>query len=186
MGIFDMDPKLNQQRPLLRILPLPAGADQDSDAEHCGARAQIRRRGFVDGEAPRVPAGTLSCEVCDASYASVPGAALAQNSSLRNEHLTPPAACGLRRAPRPLASAPSSESGHGPPHCSDGQPYPLHMLDVTVMYTETGPDGKTYVHHLLRGAITNGGSITSGHTGALSATRPCATSTPCVRMTANL
>ncbi|KAJ7910089.1 aspartic peptidase domain-containing protein, partial [Mycena leptocephala] len=94
-------------------------------------------------------------EVRDQIYSAVPGAVLAKNSSLSNTHWSADRDVWVVPCTTPVSF--SAIFG--------GQPYPVHPLDVTEMYTKVGPDGVKYT--ICVGAITNGGTITSGKTDAL-------------------
>ncbi|KAJ7103868.1 hypothetical protein C8R44DRAFT_808284 [Mycena epipterygia] len=94
-------------------------------------------------------------EIRDRIYSAVPGAVLAKNSSLPNTH------CSSDRDiwVVPCNTSVSFSAIFG------GQPYPIHPLDLTDMYTKTSPGGVTYT--VCVGSIINGGSITAGTTHSL-------------------
>ncbi|KAJ7039437.1 aspartic peptidase domain-containing protein [Mycena alexandri] len=94
-------------------------------------------------------------EVRDSIYSAVPGAVLAKNSSLKNTHWSADHDVWVVPCNTPVGF--SAVFG--------GQPYPMHPLDITEMRTQKGPDGVTYTYCV--GAVTNGGTITSGKTDAL-------------------
>ncbi|KAK7024725.1 Six-hairpin glycosidase [Favolaschia claudopus] len=80
-------------------------------------------------------------------YSEIPGAVLAKNSSLHNSHWS---------ADRDVwvvpCNTPISMSAY-----FNGQPYPVHPLDMTAVRTQKGPDGTTYTYCV--GSVTNGGTI---------------------------
>ncbi|KAJ7169191.1 aspartic peptidase domain-containing protein [Mycena crocata] len=91
----------------------------------------------------------------DSIYSKIPGAVLAKNSSLRNAYWS---------SDRDVWVVPCNAS-LDLSAIFGGQPYPLHPLDMTQMYTSVGPNGVNYT--VCVGSITNGGTITSGSTDAL-------------------
>ncbi|KAJ6524010.1 aspartic peptidase domain-containing protein [Mycena capillaripes] len=94
-------------------------------------------------------------EVRDAIYSRVPGAVLAKNSTLTNTHWSADRDVWVV----PCNTSVSFSASFG------GQPYPIHPLDMTELHTQVGPDGVNYT--ICVGAVTNGGTITSGSTDAL-------------------
>ncbi|KAJ7151840.1 aspartic peptidase domain-containing protein [Mycena crocata] len=94
-------------------------------------------------------------EIRDSIYSKVPGAVLAKNSSLHNVHWS---------SDRDVWVVPCNASLDFSA-VFGGQPYPIHPLDMTDMYTKVGPNGVNYT--VCVGRITNGGTITSGSTDAL-------------------
>ncbi|KAJ6528907.1 aspartic peptidase domain-containing protein [Mycena capillaripes] len=93
-------------------------------------------------------------EVRDRIYSAVPGAVLAKNSSLKNMHWSADRDVWVVPCNTPVSFS-----------ASFGQPYAIHPLDITELHTQVGPDGVKYT--VCVGAVTNGGTITSGNTDAL-------------------
>ncbi|KAJ7163927.1 aspartic peptidase domain-containing protein [Mycena crocata] len=89
-------------------------------------------------------------EIVAEIYSAIPGAVLAKNSSLWNTHWS---------ADKDVWVVPCNASV-SLTATFEGHPYPIHPLDLTDMYTRVGPDGVNYT--ICVGAITNGGSLTSG------------------------
>ncbi|KAJ7131884.1 aspartic peptidase domain-containing protein [Mycena crocata] len=93
-------------------------------------------------------------EIRDRIYSAVPGAVLTKNSSLHG---------GYWSADHDVWVVPCNTSIDFSA-IFNGQPYPIHPLDLTRMYTKE-KDGVKYTFCV--GSITNGGTITSGRREAL-------------------
>ncbi|KAJ7609214.1 aspartic peptidase domain-containing protein [Mycena polygramma] len=92
----------------------------------------------------------LPAAIRDAIYSAVPGAVLAQNSSIPNPHFS--ADRDVWIVPCQTVIQMSTSFG--------GQSIPIHPLDLTDMTVVAGPDDKE--HTICVGSITNGGTITTG------------------------
>ncbi|KAJ7075056.1 aspartic peptidase domain-containing protein [Mycena belliarum] len=96
------------------------------------------------------PSLALPTQIRDAIYGAVPGAVLAQNTSIPGK---------FQNSDKNIWVVPCNTSMNFTVTFG-GHAYPFHPLDMTKLYTQVGPDRKTYT--ICVNTISGGGDLTDG------------------------